>query len=345
MGKESSNSNSNSSKSDSDEFCNSADNKNQLEIMECHPENKNTIIQRVWISKKSITMSDEHVDIFYAFKRKLLHFVSKYQDNKLRQYHKNQKSQELHENVFNKAGHISAHFKHWALILELSNSTYVNMQFGRNGFSLKEFNKSENEGENLLNSILDTWGEKDDILSFCYLGEANYKYEKLKIYLKEKKDEEKKKYEENNCIYYNACFNNCQHFCCEIEKVLFGKIQGWHSFYYYLNEFYITFFPTINITELKLKYEEELKKKNDEIFKRNLNSIINDKGEVNEYDIRDLIIRLFGFSYSTILNLKICNLCLAFSLLNEEEKNNIKKKYTLDFDDYEHFFENKKIIY
>ena len=98
----------------------------------------------------------------------------------------------LRINRVNKEGYITAKFKHWALILELSNSSYVNIQFGRNGFSLKEFNKTEIEGENLLNSILDTWGEKYDILSFCYLGEPNYEYEKLKIYLKEKKDKEKK---------------------------------------------------------------------------------------------------------------------------------------------------------
>ena len=342
MGSEGSNSNSNSSKSDSDIYSNSADNKKQLETMVCHPENKNTMINRVWIAKKSISMLDEHVNLFSSFTRRLRLklALNLCKENELSEYLEYQK---LHENVFNKVGHISAYFKHWALILELSNSSYVNIQFGRNGFSLKEFNKSENEGENLLNSILDTWGEKDDILSFCYLGEPNYEYEKLKIYLKEKKDEEKKKYEEKNCIYYNACFNNCQHFCCEIEKVLFGKIQGWHSFYYYLNEFYITFFPSINITELKLKYEEELKKKNDEIFKRNLNSIINDKGEVSKYDIRDLIGILFGLSYSNYSNLEINN-SGHISFLKEEKKDNIKKIYSLDFDDYSDFFKNKKMI-
>ena len=341
MGSESSNSNSNSSKSDSNISSNSADKKNQLETMECHPENKNTVIQRVWIAKKSITMHDEHVYFFYKKRKSYLSNLIGllyYQPQSL--IHK---YQELHENIFNKEGQISANFKHWALILELSNSSYVNIQFGRNGFSLKEFNKSENEGENLLNSILDTWGEKDDILSFCYLGEPNYEYEKLKIYLKEKKDKEKKKYEEKNCIYYNACFNNCQHFCCEIEKVLFGKIQGWHSFYYYLNEFYITFFPSINITEFKLKYEEELKKKNDEIFKRNLNNIINDKGEVSKYDIIDLIERLFGSSYSIYSNIEINN-SGHVSFVESEPKDNIKKIYSLDFDDYSDFFKNKKMI-
>jgi len=191
MGSESSNSNSNSSKSDSDISSNSADNKNQLETMVCHPENENTMINRVWIAKKSISMHDEHVDLPSSFIRRLRLklALNLFKGNELSKYLEYQK---LHENVFNKVCHISAYFKHWALILELSNSTYVNIQFGRNGFSLKEFNKSEIEGENLLNSILDTWGEKDDILSFCYLGEPNYEYEKLKIYLKEKKDKEKK---------------------------------------------------------------------------------------------------------------------------------------------------------
>ena len=265
MGSESSNSNSNPSKSDSDISSNSADNKNQLETMECHPENENTMIKRVWIAKKSINMTDAHVNIFYNIQRNNIIYPVNLRKRTLSS---TKKFQELHKNLFNICGCITAKFKHWALILELSNSTYVNIQFGRNGFSLKEFNKTEIEGKNLLNSILDTWGEKNAILSFCYLGEPNYEYEKLKIYLKEKKDKEKKKYEEKNCIYYNACFNNCQHFCCEMEEVLFGKIQGWHSFDFYLNQFYITFFPT----EFKLKYEEELKKKNDEIFKRNLNN-------------------------------------------------------------------------
>lgn len=188
MGSESSNSNSNSSKSDSDISSNSADNKNQLETMVCHPENENTMINRVWIAKKSISMHDEHVDLHSSIIRRLrLNLaLNHFKGNELSKY------QKLHENVFNKVGHISAYFKHWALILELSNSTYVNIQFGRNGFSLKEFNKTEIEGKNLLNSILDTWGEKNAILSFCYLGEANYEYEKLKIYLKEKKIKKKK---------------------------------------------------------------------------------------------------------------------------------------------------------
>ena len=61
MGSESSNSN--SSKSDSDSSSNSADNKNKLETIDCQAENENTIIKRVWIAKKSITITDEHVNV------------------------------------------------------------------------------------------------------------------------------------------------------------------------------------------------------------------------------------------------------------------------------------------
>ena len=80
------------------------------------------------------------------------------------------------------------------IILELSNGSYVNIQFGRKGFSLKEYNKEETqlEGENLLNSILETWGKEDTPCSFCYLGNAKYEYEKLKAFLKKKKMKKKK---------------------------------------------------------------------------------------------------------------------------------------------------------
>ena len=85
-----------------------------------------------------------------------------------------------------------SHFKHWAIILELSNGSYVNIQFGRNGFSLKEFNKTDVKGESILNSIICTLREEEHPFSFCYLGVANYKYEKLKEKLYKIKNEEKK---------------------------------------------------------------------------------------------------------------------------------------------------------
>ena len=108
MGSESSNSNSNSSKSDSDISSNSADNKNQLETMECHPENKNTVIQRVWISKKSITMHDEHVDFFSKITKSYLYIHKRLMGHKPPS--ENHKYQELHENVFNKEGYITPKF-------------------------------------------------------------------------------------------------------------------------------------------------------------------------------------------------------------------------------------------
>ena len=61
MGAESSKSNSNSLESDSESFSNSADEYNDLETMDCSPQNSGTIIRRVWISKKSITLNDRNV--------------------------------------------------------------------------------------------------------------------------------------------------------------------------------------------------------------------------------------------------------------------------------------------
>ena len=64
--------------------------------------------------------------------------------------------------------------------MELSNGTFVNIQFGRNGFSLKEFEKTEIEGENIFLAIIETWGREDCPFSFCELRNAHYEYEKLK---------------------------------------------------------------------------------------------------------------------------------------------------------------------
>jgi len=74
--------------------------------------------------------------------------------------------------------------------LELSNGSYVNIQFGRNGFSLEEFDETDIKGENVLNSILNTWGQDGAPFSFCELGNANYNYGNLIEILKEKKNEE-----------------------------------------------------------------------------------------------------------------------------------------------------------
>ena len=66
MGSESSNSDSNSSRSDSDSSSNSGSAKGKLEEMLCLAENKNTIINRVWIVKKSISLGDMRVVNIYV---------------------------------------------------------------------------------------------------------------------------------------------------------------------------------------------------------------------------------------------------------------------------------------
>ena len=176
-------------------------------------------------------------------------------------------------NIFKIKNECRWYFKHWAMILELSNGSFVNIQFGREGFSLKEFNKTETDGKSLLDSILDTWGEEEHPFSFCYLGNALYEYNKLKQKLEKFKDKESKRFKEKGEVYYNLLHNNCQHFVCDIEKILFGKMKGNHSFDYYLDEFYNKFFPNVDMDKLKSKYEKELNEKNVELFKQNINRI------------------------------------------------------------------------
>ena len=120
---------------------------------------------------------------------------------------------------------------------------------------------------------MNTWGEESHPVSFCYLGEANYNYEILYNFLKKKKNMEEMKFMQEGNTYYNVIVYNCQHFCCEIELILFGYIQVWHSYPYYLNIFFKRFFPNININKLKMKYENDLKIYNEELFKSNVNII------------------------------------------------------------------------
>ena len=239
MGSESSNSDSNSSRSDSDSASNSGSASGELEKMIFLKENENTIIKRVWIAKKSIHYDDLRVGglltlglMLGAMKSKLINALYKI------------------NLAFTRFGDKFI-FKHWAIILELSNGSYVNIQFGRNGFSLKEFNKADNEGKNISSAIKETWGQTGSFAYFCYLGNANYEYENLKRYLKEIKDKETKKFEEEGKTYYNLLHYNCQHFVCEIEKVLFNKIKIWHSFDYNLDTFKEQFFPNIDILKNK----------------------------------------------------------------------------------------------
>ena len=238
MGSESSKSDSNSSKSDSDSSSNSANNNGELETMDCLKENENTIINRVWIVKKSITLQDRHVNALY---------IHPFGPLKKRKLNPDLNLVKPKPNIFKIKNEYNSSCKHWAIILELSNDSYVNIQFGKNGFFLKEYNKTDIEGESVFNSIMGTWGQEDRPFSFCYLGNANYQYDKLKITLNEKKNEESKRFEEKGETYYNALFKNCQHFACDIEKILFGEIKGWHSFDFYLDQFYDKFFPNINL--------------------------------------------------------------------------------------------------
>jgi len=181
-----------SESSKSSDSSNSGKENSELEEMNDLKENKNTIINRVWVVKKSIRLTDENVDITYGFKplRGFAEHIGllKY-GNSIRGVLIDPKI-----NIFNVKKGWNALPKHWAIILELSNGSYVNIQFGRKGFSLKEFNKEETqlEGENLLNSILETWGKENTPCSFCYLGNAKYEYEKLKAFLKKKKMKKKK---------------------------------------------------------------------------------------------------------------------------------------------------------
>ena len=265
MGSESSKSSeSNSSKSESDSSSNSAKNSGKLEILNFLQENDNTIIYRVWIVKKSITVKDRHVHVVLPFSFNSLDIYG---------YNETLELVKPKVNIFKIKNECRWYFKHWAMILELSNGSFVNIQFGREGFSLKEFNKTETDGKSLLDSILDTWGEEEHPFSFCYLGNALYEYNKLKQKLEKFKDKESKRFKEKGEVYYNLLHYNCQHFVCDIEKILFGKIQGNHSFDYYLDEFYNKFFPNVDMDKLKSKYEKELNEKNVELFKQNINRI------------------------------------------------------------------------
>ena len=268
MGCESSKSETNVSKSDSDYSSNSAKENGRLEMMDNFDENENIMVKRVWIVKRSIRLHDEHVKIFKPIDFFLLHLLHLPFENSPDISFVRPKP-----NVFTIENKYNNNFKHWAVILELSNKSYVNIQFGSNGFSLKKFNKTNIEGESVLNAIINTWGEDGLPFSFCYLGKANYNYKNLYNILKEKKNQEETKFKEKGKIYYSVLSNNCQHFACDIEKILFRKIKGWHSFNYYLNEFFEHFFPNINIDKLKKKYENDLKKINEELFKSNVKKI------------------------------------------------------------------------
>ena len=83
----------------------------KLELMNCKEENRNTIIYRVWIAKKSITLSDENVNLS-SFKLSCIESV-KFYSQKLN----NIKLVEPTPNVFEIKNESNFHFKHWAVIL------------------------------------------------------------------------------------------------------------------------------------------------------------------------------------------------------------------------------------
>ena len=277
-----SNSNSNLFKIDSQSSSNSGEKKDELETIHDLPENCGTIIRRVWITKRSISINDGHVNIFipfgYYFQRNITVDVEKPKIN-----------------IFMVENEIKLYFKHWAVILELSNDTFVNVQFGSNGLSLKEFNQTDVKGENILNAILNTWGEEEHPFSFLYLGEANFEYDELKKFLKEKNEKENENFKENGKIYYNILFNNCQHFACDIEKMLFDKIQFWHSFDYYLEDFLLHFFPDIDMNALKLKHKENIAKENKELYMKNIFRI--KQLGINVINYKNILDEMFGVKY------------------------------------------------
>ena len=308
MGGESSKSDSNSSKSNSDSSSNSANNDGKLEEMVFQKENENTIIKRVWIVKKSISLSDGHVD-FVPFHLSSLSTI-------FNKDFYNVKLFKPKPNVFKIKNEYNSNFKHWAIILELSNSSYVNIQFGRDGFSLKEFNKTEVKGESVFNSIIETWGEENDPYSFCYLGKANYNYNNLKNNLIKRKDIETKKFKEEGKTYYNALHNNCQHFACDIEKILFNSIKVWHSFGYYLEEFFKTFFPNININKIKEIHEKKIKEKNKELLKKNVDELKARYAILSGYEEA----KKFGY-----LNMRHCL---------DASKKNLEELYSFKYEDF-----------
>ena len=110
MGSESSKSDSNSSKSDSDSSSNSANNNGELETMDCLKENENTIINRVWIVKKSITLKDRHVNALY---------IHPFHPLKKRKLNPEINLVWPKPNIFKIKNEYNSSCKHWAIILEL----------------------------------------------------------------------------------------------------------------------------------------------------------------------------------------------------------------------------------
>ena len=262
MGNEISNSQINSLASLTDLPYNNLNDNFKLGKLIFQKENENTLINRVWIVKRSISENQGKIKALY------LNLLPSYE-----KVFKNFYLPEPRHNVFNIKNEFKSNLKHWALILELSNGSYVNIQFGETGLSLKEFNKTNIPGESVLNAILETWGEDGHPFSFCFLGNANYKYQSLKNYLEFKKYQEIQTLKIKRNYYYSFAFNNCHDSVYDIELFLFRYNRPLHLFNYYLNKFFKKFFPKVNIDVLKKKYEEDLEKINNKLFKKNMDAI------------------------------------------------------------------------
>ena len=115
--------------------------------------------------------------------------------------------------------------------------------------------------------------------------------------MKEIKKKEKENFIEKGKTYYNIASKNCQHFACGIEKTLFDRIKSWHSFNYYIDDFFKTFFPNKNINKLKLKMDEVIRKENENLYKKNL-EIIEDYGK----KIKNKLSMIEYFNVMAILN-------------------------------------------
>ena len=271
MGSNSSRIKSNSNVSNSEkQSLNSA--KIGLENMKYTSENSHETITRVWIAKKACELKNIQSLALYE--------ISEYKPSEdIKDILENNnisipEIQPLKPNLLNIDNGIKVSPKHWAIILELSNNTYVNIQFGRTGFSLKEFSN----GERCLNvylAISETWGERNYPLSFCYLGKNNFSYGGLLKYLIREKEKESNDVNKKGRIWYNLVSSNCQHFACKIEKLIFHKKKIFHFFPYYLEDFYEKFF---NINKIEMnKFESALKNKidiiNREIYENNIKNI------------------------------------------------------------------------
>ena len=271
MGSKSSILNSNSSESEKQSL-NSA--KIGLENLNYTKKNSHETIRRVWIAKKAIPFPFDDAQILGLYE------ISKYNPSEyIKEILKKEsisipKIEPLKLNLFNINNSIKTNPKHWAIILELYNKTFVNIKFGRTGISLKEFSNGE-RCFNAYLAIAETWGLKDCPLSFCYLGEGSYSYRSLLKYLVRKKELESNEIDKKGRIWYNLFVENCQLFACEIEAFIFGEIKLWHSFPYYLEDFYQEFFdiPKSNMNTFESAVKDNIDKLNIEIYKKNMKNI------------------------------------------------------------------------